>query len=119
MKQTLLRTFLLVVLMHTGFVFATDQDDGFSFGGSVCARYELMDNMPRGVLENDSSDFARLRTRIYGRYRRNDWNVYLRLGNEFRWYRTPKSRRERQSFPDILFIDNLYVEKKNLLMGLM
>ena len=57
-------------------------------------------------------DYCRLRTRPWGRMRVDDqYELYMRLGNEFRAY---DNNKQLYPFPDELYIDNLYVDLDDL-----
>ncbi len=114
MKSMMQLPLLAVALLVSGVAWAADED-GFKWGVDVRARYDFTDNMPSKTKQKDYSDYARLRTRLWSSYQFGEWLVYGRLANEFRFYRAPSSNRDKQSFPDVLFVDSLYVEKKNLL----
>ena len=97
--------------------------DGFSFdaGADVRVRHELMDNVPGlpggGLLlrapRGDFRQHMRFRPRVWGEVSFGSESVgsfrlYTRLTDEFRW--CPEPRVHRNTFPDELILDNLYLE---------
>ena len=87
-------------------------------GGDFRFRYEFKDNwMDKGKtsVSPESEDFYRMRTRVWGTASYGeDMGAYLRLGNEFRGYRNTVTDKNRNRFPDELFIDNLYFDFNNI-----
>lgn len=64
--------------------------------------------------ETKAEDFFRIRTRLWGEVTSEKIDAYLRITNEFRYYRAPHSMKGRQRFPDVTLIDNLYVTFKDV-----
>ncbi len=84
-------------------------------GGDIRLRYDGTDNLPtssRG--ESKASDYGRFRFRGWMKADYEDSSLYLRVADEFRAYRAPGSNSRKQRWPDVLFIDNLYFEEKNI-----
>lgn len=89
-----------------------------SAGVEVRARYDATHELPndkRG--ESADSDYARIRTRVWGKMEEGGFTAFLRLANEFRDYHHPADNSSKQRFPDVLFIDNLYVQYDGLADG--
>lgn len=109
---------LLCVLLVIGSLLRAD-DDGLAVDGGVDVRlrYDFTDNLPKWPNgESERTDYMRLRTRLWGRAEYRNAGIYLRLADEFRYYRTPKDdpAQNKQKFPDVLFIDSLYFDFKDL-----
>lgn len=86
-------------------------------GLDIRLRYDFTDNLPKWPNgQSGRTDYMRLRTRLWGRADYRDFGFYLRLADEFRYYRTPKDgpAQDKQKFPDVLFIDSLYFDAKNI-----
>ncbi len=108
MKTSLIISCALI----TGLALAETKVD---FGGDIRFRYETSTHMPDDKhRQKDHSDYMRLRTRVWGRARANQWEAYLRIGNEFRYYRAQPSDKGKQRFPDVTYIDNLYLKYTDL-----
>lgn len=90
----------------------------FDAGGDFRFRYEFKDNwMDKGktTVNPAYEDYYRMRSRVWGRATYGeDLGLYLRMANEFRDYRNSPENGSRNKFPDELFIDNLYLDVKNL-----
>jgi hypothetical protein len=86
-------------------------------GIDVRARYDWYDNLPNsgGAISPPYADYYRLRTRVWGSAYFGDYGLYMRLGNEFRGYDNYAPSHNYNSFPDQLFVDNLYLDFKNML----
>ena len=91
---------------------ALDLDAGFDFR----LRYEFKDDwMDRAktTVNPKYEDYYRLRTRVWGKIAYGEaFSGYLRLGNEFRDYRNSEGNKQKNEFPDELYIDNLYLDFK-------
>ncbi len=89
---------------------ATDFDAGLDFR----FRYEFKDDwMDKGKtsVSPKYEDYYRMRTRVWGKAKFGEnMGAYLRLGNEFRDYRNSESNKQKNEFPDELYIDNFYVD---------
>jgi len=89
----------------------------FDAGADLRLRYEFKDSfMDKGKtsVSSASEDYYRARTRIWGKASYgDDLGAFLRLGNEFRGYRNSPDN-DKNKFPDEVFIDNLYVDFKNI-----
>lgn len=84
-------------------------------GAEMRLRYDLTDNLPtakRG--ESDYSSYARVRLRPWIGANYSDYGLFLRLADEFRYYNRPRSSSRKQRWPDVLFIDSLYLTAKDL-----
>lgn len=80
-------------------------------------RYEYKDDVPTsgGAINHKYQDFYKLRTRLWGEIGYENVTLYSRVANEFRGYH---NNAQVSPFPDELFIDNLYLDIKGLLDGL-
>lgn len=84
-------------------------------GGDVRLRYDATNNMPNEKHgEKAHSDYLRLRTRVWGRAEMGQAELFLRVADEFRYYRSAEGDKGKQRFPDVLFIDNLYLKYTDL-----
>ena len=84
-------------------------------GADVRLRYDVTDNLPtssRG--ESGDSNYARVRIRPWIKFAYDDFGLFLRLADEFRHYERPDSNSSKQRWPDVAFIDNLYLSANNL-----
>mgnify|MGYP002515350624 CR=1 FL=1 len=102
--------------LAVGSVFAKPADGKASFdvGADIRLRYDLTDHMPKGQTEEKHSDYARVRVRPWIRASYEDVGIFVRLADEFRYFRSPESKSREKGFPDVAFIDNLYFTYKNL-----
>ena len=103
------------------------QDDASStvidFGADFRVRQELMDNVPGlpggGLLlrapRSGYRNHIRFRPRVWGEIKNEQWRVYLRVTDEFRWNARPYTN--KTTFPDEAIIDNLFIEAKDLFDG--
>ncbi len=108
---------LLAAMMLAGVGFAQEKTDGpvFDFGGDVRMRYEGSNFMPDEKHgQKDHSDYMRLRTRVFGKATYGDVEGFVRVGNEFRYYRAQPKDKGKQRFPDVTYIDNLYLKFSDL-----
>ncbi len=81
------------------------------FGGEVRVRYETYNYIPStNHGQSDHMDYLRVRTRLWGKATLGRLEGFLRLGNEFRHYRAQSSEKGNRRFPDVLFIDQLYLK---------
>lgn len=84
-------------------------------GGDLRLRWVADNNMPTfDHGESGGEDYFRIRTRLWGQVTTERIEAFLRVTNEFRYYRTPHDRKGRQRFPDVTLIDNLYVTFKDV-----
>jgi hypothetical protein len=105
------------------------EDGGLRLNGGADFRFreELKHELPgSGVTAKKFENLLRLRSRLWGEAKYEDYTLYGRVANEFRVY-TARSGRNREpfasskagsgtyAFPDELYIDNLYFDAKNLL----
>lgn len=89
-------------------------------GADFRFRDELKDRMPgTGVTAKPSENVFRFRSRAWGAASYEDFTVFGRVADEFRYYtmRTGKNNDgfSTYQFPDEAFIDSLYFDAKNLL----
>ena len=119
MKNQILRAFALVcafALMVLWCDAALAQE--FSAGVEVRARYDATHELPNDKYgEAADSDYERIRTRVWGKMKDDDLTIFLRLANEFRNYHHPADNSSKQRFPDVLFIDNFYVQYDGMMDG--
>ena len=96
------------------------------FGADLRIRQEIMDNVPGlpggGLLQSAArgqyKNHMRFRPRVWGELKGGEnWRLYARLTDEFRWNVTPYSN--KTTFPDELIVDNLFLEAKDLFDGLL
>lgn len=96
----------------------------FDMGADLRVRQEIYDNVPGrpgGGLNSTSvrgkyTNRMRFRPRVWGEIKFEDrLRVYTRLTDEFRWNVQPNLR--SRSFPDEVFLDNLYVDGKGFFDG--
>ena len=78
-------------------------------GADLRLRYDVTQGLPTNTRgEAPHSDYARIRIRPWIDIGPENWGLYARLADEFRYYRRPESKNRKQRFPDVVFIDNLY-----------
>jgi len=123
MRCVSVRTWLAVAIIPMGWLVAENdasQPSSFDFdaGGDFRLRYEFKDNwMDKGktTVSPKYEDYYRMRSRVWGRVSYGDTRAaYLRLGNEFRNYRNSPENASKNKFPDEVFIDNLYLNVKEI-----
>lgn len=82
----------------------------FSWGGDFRFRYIMEDNFPNDKHgQKTNVDYTRFRTRLWGKATYNKLEAFIRIGNEFRYYASKEKDKGKQRFPDVTFIDNLYL----------
>lgn len=86
-------------------------------GFEVRSRYDIYDNLPNsdGRISRSAVSYYRQRTRVWGSATAGNYGLYLRLGNEFREYDNYDPSINYNRFPDQLFVDNIYLDFKNML----
>jgi hypothetical protein len=86
-------------------------------GADIRSRYDWYDNLPNsdGAISHAYASYYRQRTRVWGSATAGDYGLYLRLANEFREYDNYDPSINYNRFPDQLFVDNIYLDFKNLL----
>ncbi len=85
------------------------------FGGDLRLRYLLENNLPNDRHgEKGHTDYARVRTRLWGKVTAERLEGFVRVANEFRYYNSREGDQGKQRFPDQLFIDSLYVKASGL-----
>ena len=96
----------------------------FNMGADVRIRQEIMGNVPGtpggGVLyprvRRSYLNQMRFRPRVWGELKASEnWRLYLRLTDEFRW--TVKPSNHNAAIPDELVLDNLFIEGVDLFDG--
>ncbi len=94
---------------------ASEDEVAVTFGGEVRLRYEAYNFMPNALHgQSDHMDYLRVRTRLWGKVTAGRLEGFLRLGNEFRYYRAQSANKGDRRFPDVLFIDQLYLKASDL-----
>ena len=89
-------------------------------GADLRLRYDVTQGLPNSKYgEDPHSDYARVRIRPWLDIGPENWGLYVRLADEFRYYRRPESKDRKQRFPDVAFIDNLYWRQLGLFDGLL
>ena len=109
--QTALKCMLAFGAMQVAHAYSdTATNLNVTAGAELRLRYDGTDNLPtssRG--ESGSTEYARIRIRPWMMASYEDFGFLFRLADEFRAYRVPDSMSRKQRWPDVLFIDNLYV----------
>lgn len=87
-------------------------------GMDIRARYEFVDNWVAAgtrLVSSKNQDYLRFRTRVWGMVEyQKKYKLYLRMGNEFRDYSNSTKNRKKNQFPDEIYIDNFYLDLKDL-----
>ena len=84
-------------------------------GADVRLRWDVTSGLPNASHgEAGHSEYARVRVRPWLSAGTEDWGLYARIADEFRYYRSPESKSRKQRFPDVVFIDNLYWRQDGL-----
>lgn len=94
-------------------------------GADLRVRHEIVDHIPRGGLAGSGDygpymNWIRMRSRVWAGAQTENFGFFSRIGNEFRWYPTGDAsggNRRNWSFPDELYLDNLYFDARNLFDG--
>ena len=96
----------------------------FNVGADERIRHEIVNGLPRGGRSGrgvaDGTNWIRFRTRTWGFVEGERFRLYGRFGNEFRLYPTesgPSGSTRNWRFPDELYVDNLYIDLKDLFDG--
>ena len=92
----------------------SDTNSVIEAGADLRLRYDGTVNMPKGQKQEGHSDYARVRVRPWIRASYEDFGLFVRLADEFRYYRSPERNARKQNFPDVAFIDNLYFNINNI-----
>ncbi len=86
-------------------------------GTDLRVRQEVLGNMQqRNGAEQKTQNYIRIRPRVWGEVKNEDFKLYGRLTDEMREYNSPNSPNYR--WPDEVFVDNLYLDFYNLFDGL-
>jgi len=95
-----------------------EKDNGLKLNGGadLRVRQEIMDNIPNTVLpfEGDT-DYFRIRARLWGEAKFENFRLYTRLTDEF-WHYNSDSR-EVNKWPSELILDNFYLDANDLFDG--
>ena len=83
-------------------------------GGDLAVRQEIIENLPKlnGALWPDQN-WMRVRTRVWGEVKNEDFKLYTRFTDEFREMFDPRWSKSSQA-PDEVIVDNLYFDLYNL-----
>lgn len=88
----------------------TSNDLKLTWGGDIRFRAISENNFPNEKHgQKTDTDYTRFRTRLWGKATYNKLEAFLRIGNEFRYYASEKKEKGKQRFPDVTYIDNLYL----------
>ena len=102
---------------------APDEDIQADAGFDLRLRQEAFDHIPLiadppGVTRGGENNAFRIRPRVWGRLSWRDFSLYGRLTQEFRHYLEPDTP-SSWDWPDEVVVDQLYLEGKGLLDGLL
>ena len=87
----------------------------FDLGGDLRLRYDFTNNLPDEKHgEKGHTDYARVRTRLWGKVTADRLEFFVRVADEFRYYNSRESDKGKQRFPDVVFVDNLYLKYSDL-----
>jgi len=93
---------------------AGKQNLDWDAGGDLRIRQEASDNLPkRGGVTAQNDNYMRIRPRVWGQVKNEDFKLYMRLADEFREYYHPRESRNYQT-PDEVLVDSLYLDLYNL-----
>ena len=93
---------------------ANKQNLDWDAGADLRVRQEASDNLPKkGGVVAHNDNYMRIRPRVWGQVKNEDFKLHLRLADEFREYFTPSESRNYQT-PDEVLVDNLYLDLYNL-----
>ena len=83
-------------------------------GGDLAVRQEVIENLPKlhGALWPDQN-WIRVRSRVWGEVKNEDFKLYTRFADEFREVFKPHTSKSGQA-PDEVIVDNLYFDLYNL-----
>jgi hypothetical protein len=86
-------------------------------GADVRIRQEAMDNLPgaKGTASKNAN-YLRIRPRVWGEVKNENFKLYIRGTDEFREYFQPSESKNYQT-PDEFLIDSLYLDLYNLFDG--
>jgi len=88
----------------------------FDLGGDLRIRQELIDNIPTGKGTMPNQNYFRIRPRVWGEAKYENFRLYTRLTDEFREYIQPSNSRKYKT-PDEVVVDNLYLDANDLFDG--
>lgn len=106
----------------------TEDDAGWAFnaGGDFRLRQEMMDNIPGNpghpysistARRGKNANHFRIRPRVWFQIEGGPFRLYTRIGDEFREHVVKngvKRKRRSYTFPDEVYLDNLYLDGKGL-----
>lgn len=87
----------------------------YDWGFDLRVRAVGSNNLPQpDHREEPRVKYLRIRSKLWGKIENEDVEVYLRLGNEPFYFHEPHSLKGMRRFPDVLYIDNIYITFKDL-----
>lgn len=87
----------------------------YDWGFDLRIRAVGTNNLPQpDHREEPRVEYLRIRSKLWGKLENDNIEAYLRIGNEPFYFRTPSALKGMRRFPDVLFIDNVYLNFKNL-----
>ena len=105
-------------------------DQGFDIGADIRFRHEMMKNVPGLPGGGRAMNAVRINEKSHMRFRVRAWaeaatkvgesarlRFYTRFADEFRWYIKPTTG--KNTFPDEVFLDNLFLEGTGFFGGLL
>jgi hypothetical protein len=98
-----------------------EAQDNFKWGGDLRLRETAFDNIPiiadpPGITRGGENNFFRIRSRIWGSFAWEKMTVSGRMTHEFRKYIEPDTP-SSTDWPDEAIVDQLYVDLKGLMDG--
>lgn len=85
-------------------------------GGDFRVRQEIFDNLPSGKNVMPNINHFRLRPRVWGEAKYENFRLYTRLTDEF-YERIQPSNSRKNKTPDEVVVDNLYLDANDLFDG--
>ena len=91
-------------------------------GADLRVRQEASDNLPKRInaqgegVTAKNDNYLRIRPRVWGQVKNEDFKLYLRVADEFREYFQPRESRNARP-PDEVLVDSLYLDLYNLADG--
>jgi hypothetical protein len=84
-------------------------------GADLRVRQEVLENLPqRNSVMMPNQNYVRIRPRVWGQVKNEDFKLYTRFADEFRYYSQP-SPNNNYRWPEEAFVDNLYLDLYGLL----
>jgi len=91
-------------------------------GADLRVRQEASDNLPKRInaqgegVTAKNDNYLRIRPRVWGQVKNEDFKLYLRVADGFREYFQPRESRNARP-PDEVLVDSLYLDLYNLADG--